>query len=67
MGKDAEADRMPIRSAIREEMIDSIQVITGKVATTSLQKLRKVDEKLHSRSGYQVSELDPATGANQVW
>jgi hypothetical protein len=108
MEKDAEAYRMRIRSAIREEMIHSIQVITiknrydrsidlsrqfktaqryyqhflGKIieelaacrecleivctaaqlyyedwSITSLQKLRKVDKKLHGRPGYQVSEL----------
>jgi hypothetical protein len=108
MEKDAEAYRMRIRSAIREEMIHSIQVITvksrydrsidlshqfktaqryyqhllGKIieelaacrecleivctaaqlyyedwSITSLEKLRKVDKKLHGRSGYQVSEL----------
>jgi hypothetical protein len=108
MEKDAESYRMRIRSAIREEMIHSIQVITVKrrydtsidlarqfktaqsyyqhllskiieelaacteclevVCTaaqlyyedwsiTSLQKLRKIDKKLHGRPGYQVSEL----------
>jgi hypothetical protein len=108
MEKDAEAYRMRIRSAIREEMIHSIQVITvksrydksidlshqfktaqryyqyllGKIidelaacseclkivctaaqlyyedwSITSLEKLRRVDKKLHGRSGYQVSEL----------
>ena len=108
MEKDAEAYRMRIRSAIREEMIHSIQVITvktrydrsidlsrefktaqryyqhllGKIieelatsreclevvctaaqlyyedwSITSLQKLRKIDKKLHGRHGYIVSEL----------
>jgi len=108
MERDAEAYRMRIRSAIREEMIHSIQVITvknrydssndlsrqfktaqryyqhlqGKIieelavceecleivctaaqlyyedwSITSLQKLRKVDKKLHGRSGYQINEL----------
>jgi hypothetical protein len=108
MEKDAEAYRMRIRSAIREEMIHAIQVISvksryerssdlgrqfktaqsyyqhllGKIfdelaaceeclkvvctaaqlyyedwSITSLEKLRKVDQKLHGRDGYQVSEL----------
>jgi hypothetical protein len=108
MEKDADAYRMRIRSAIREEMIHSIQVMTvksrydgslelasqfetaesyyghllGKIieelatsregqelvctaaqlyyedwSITSMQKLKEIDNRLHGRDGYLVSEL----------